>query len=320
LQQILKDLDRAWGDFFLKKKGMPRFKKKGMHDSFRYPQGCKFKGHKLFVPKIGWIKFRKSRSIEGVVKNVTVSRRAGEWYVSVQTEEEVETPIHPHETIELGIDMGVARLATLSNGLVLEPCRAYRSSQRLLGKAQADLSRKKRRSNNRRKQILRLQRLHKRAADIRRDYLHKATTWIAKNHGKVMLEDLQVAKMSARGTVENPGSSVSVKARLNQGILDQGWHEFRRQLSYKLEWLGGTLILVDPKYTSQCCPVCGYTSSENRKTQKTFICLRCGHTDHADFVASQNIRTAGQAGMACESSGISLRKQEPLGTGTPQGE
>ncbi len=122
-----------------------------------------------------------------------------------------------------------------------------------------------------------------------------------KYHAIVVLEDLKVANMSksAKGTVEAPGSKVKAKSGLNKSISDQGWHEFKRQLSYKLEWLGGMLVLVNPKNTSRKCPQCGHTSGENRKTQAQFKCIKCGYKENADFVGAVNIARAGHAQLAC---------------------
>ena len=301
LQQVCKDLDRAISDGLKKTKGFPRFKKKGHDESFRYPQGFKFSDNKVFLPKIGWVKFRKSQDMHGTPKNVTVSKRAGEWYISVQVEAEIAWQEHPNMNSEVGIDMGIAQFATLSDGHILKPCNSYRKNQRKLMIEQRALSRKEKGSHNRKKQIFRIQRLHKRIADSRLDYLHKATTWIAKNHGKVVLEDLKIVNMSksAKGTMEKPGRKVAAKSGLNKSILDQGWYEFKRQLGYKLSWSGGELILVDAKNTSRRCQTCGHVSKNNRKSQSSFCCVSCGHRDHADINAAKNILAAGHAVSAC---------------------
>ena len=303
LQQTCKDLDRAIKDGLDKKssKKFPIFKKKNQHDSFRYPQGFKFEGKKIFLPKIGWVKFIKSQEIEGIPKNITVSKRAGEWYVSVQVEQEIPDPAHPNKEYEVGIDLGIARFATISDGNILKPHNSYRTHEKKLAKEQKSLSRKKKGSNNRQKQKRKIQRLHKKIADSRLDYLHKSTTWIAKNHGKVVLEDLKVTNMSksAKGNLEKPGKNVAAKSGLNKSILDQGWFEFKRQLKYKFNWLGGELVLVNPRHTSQRCYACGYVDKENRKSQVKFECKSCGHEDNADNNAALNILAAGHAVSAC---------------------
>ena len=132
LQQKLKDLRRAFDDFFDPKqpnKLFPRFKKKSDgEDSFRYPQGVKLNGRRIYLPKIGWVRFYKSREIEGTIQNVTVRQRGAHWFVSIQTEREVADPIHPSSTI-VGVDLGVVRLLTTSDGTIGEPVRAYRDAE-----------------------------------------------------------------------------------------------------------------------------------------------------------------------------------------------
>ena len=113
----------------------------------------------------------------------------------------------------------------------------------------------------------------------------------------VVLEDLKVANMSksASGTIKDPGKMVAAKSGLNRSILDQGWHAFKSMLSYKLEQLGGDLLLVDPRYTSQKCSKCCYTDKENRLSQAQFACMRCGHKENADINAAKNVLAAGHA-------------------------
>lgn len=140
-QQTLKDLDRAiWDCLKGKKKKFPRFKKKGRHDSFRFPQGFLIDGKRIYLPKIGWAGFFKSRDIEGTPKNVTVSRRGRHWHVSIQAEVEIPTPVHESSSI-VGIDLGVKRFATLSDGTVYEPVNIFRKLERKLAGKQRDLSR-----------------------------------------------------------------------------------------------------------------------------------------------------------------------------------
>lgn len=290
LQQALRDLDRALRDGLQKKKGMPHFRAKGKHDTFRYPQGVKLLGNRVFLPKVGWVKFRKSREVEGVIKNTTVSFCCGYWYVSLQTEIQIEAPVHPSQT-GVGIDLGVKRFATFSNREYAEPLDSFRTMEERLAREQRRLARKVKGSKNWYKQKRKLARLHKRVADIRRDYLHKLTDELSQNHALIVIEDLKVSNMSrsARGTVENPGTHVGQKSGLNKAILDQGWYEFRRQLTYKMAWRGGELRVVPPEYTSQTCPECGHVDKANRPTQERFCCVNCGHAGHADEVAAQNI-------------------------------
>ena len=118
---------------------------------------------------------------------------------------------------------------------------------------------------------------------------------------------------SARGTLQNPGKNVKAKSGLNRVILDQGWGEFRRQLSYKSVWYGSKLLVVSEKYTSQTCSSCCHRDAANRQSQSVFQCIACGYQDNADTNAAKNIRTVGQTGIACgEWALASSKKQEPL--------
>ena len=303
-QQTLKDLGRAYGNFFARRADFPRFKKKGQHDSFRYPDPKQIKLDqaisRLFLPKLGWLRYRNSRDVLGAVRNVTVSRSCGKWFVSIQTEREVEPPI-PVVTSACGIDMGVKRFATLSDGAFHAPLNSFKRHETRLRKAQQALSRKTRFSNNWKKEKARVQRIHARIGNARRDYLHKATTAISKSHAVVCIEDLRVRNMSksAAGTTEAPGKNVRAKSGLNKAILDQGWFEFRRQLDYKLAWNGGWLIAVPPQNTSRTCPCCGHVSADNRKTQAKFECVECGYANNADLVGAINVL---RRGMECVQS------------------
>jgi len=306
LQQALKDLERAYTNFFAKRAAFPRFKKKGRHDAFRYPQGVKLDqaNNRLFLPKLGWLRYRKSREVLGTVKNVTVIQSCGTWFISIQTEREVATPV-PTANSAVGIDLGIARFATLSDGTFLTPLNSFKRHEVRLRRAQRAMSRKTKFSNNWKRAKARVQRIHVRIANSRRDFLHKASTTISNNHALVCLEDLRVANMSAsaKGTADQPGKHVKAKAGLNKAILDQGWAEFRRQLEYKLEWNGGWLVAVPPQHTSQTCPACGYVSAVNRRTQAQFACVACGYHNHADVVGALNVLRAGHARFACEVSG-----------------
>ncbi|EOU3971247.1 TPA: IS200/IS605 family element transposase accessory protein TnpB [Salmonella enterica] len=302
LQQSLKDLERAYTNFFQKRAAFPRFKKRGQNDAFRYPQGVKLdqKNSRIFLPKLGWLRYRNSRQVTGIVKNVTVSQSCGKWYISIQTESEVSTPVHPSASM-VGLDAGVAKLATLSDGTVFEPVNSFQKKQKKLARLQRQLSRKVKFSNNWQKQKRKIQRLHSRIANIRRDYLHKVTTTISKKHAMIVIEDLKVSNMSrsAAGTVSQPGRNVRAKSGLNRSILDQGWYEMRRQLEYKQLWRGGQVLAVPPAYTSQRCACCGHIAKENRLSQSKFRCPVCEYTANADVNGARNILAAGHAVLAC---------------------
>lgn len=315
-QQSLKDLERAYKNFFQKRAAFPRFKKRGQNDSFRYPQGVKLdqENSRISLPKLGWIRYRNSRQVVGEVKNVTVSQSCGHWYISIQTEYEATEPQHESSSI-VGLDAGVAKLATLSDGTVFAPVNSFKSSQKKLARLQRAMSRKVKFSSNWKKAKHKVQNLHSRIANIRRDHLHKVSTTISKNHAMIVIEDLKVANMSksAAGTINQHGHNVRAKSGLNRSILDQGWYELRRQLEYKQLWRGGQVLAINPAYTSQKCACCGHTAKENRQSQSEFECLECGYTENADINGARNILAAGHAALACGEMAVLGRsmKQEP---------
>ncbi len=302
LQQTLKDLERAYINFFSQRANFPRFKKKGQSDSYRYPQGCKLDqpNSRIFLPKLGWMRYRNSRDVLGEVKNVTVSHLCAKWFVSIQTEREVEQSL-PQATTAIGIDVGVVRFATMSDGSHIEPLNSFKKHRQRLARYQRRMSRKVKFSNNWKKAKTKIQRIHSAIAHARRDYLHKATTTISQNHALVCIEDLQVRNMSksSKGKSEEHGKMVKQKSGLNRAILDQGWGEFRRQLEYKMTWQGGILLAVPPHNTSRTCPCCGHVSKDNRKAQAKFDCVECGYDNHADLVGAINILERGHRLLAC---------------------
>ncbi len=317
LQQKLRDLDRSFRDSFDKRqplKRIPVFKKRGSGDGIRFPQGFKIDNRRIFLPKIGWVGFYKSCKIEGKVKNITLSNRAGRWYASIQVEQMIEVPKHPSGS-EVGIDAGIKCFAAFSDGTMVQGVNSFRRQERALAREQRKLSRKQKGSNNRKKQKRKISRLHQKIANVRSDFLHKLSTQVSENQARVYVEGLHIRNMSssASGTIEDPGTGVRAKSGLNKSILDQGWGEFRRQLEYKLLWKGGRLIEVDFRYTSQTCSCCGYRAKENRQSQALFRCVACGHEENADVNAAKNIITVGQTEMACPANRTSGRQQEPAG-------
>ncbi len=321
LQQKLKDLHTAWKRCFDKKLAAkaPVWKRKNEgRDSIRFvnfEKYCCLENRRVKLPSgLGWVKFRQSQRVNGKIKNATISQLAGQWYISFQVEIETAEPNHTSTTI-VGLDAGVAKLATLSDGTVFEPVNSFQKNQKKLARLQRQLSRRVKFSNNWQKQKRKIQCLHSRIANIRRDYLHKVTTSISKNHAMIVIEDLKVSNMSksAAGTVSQPGRNVRAKSGLNRSILDQGWYEMRRQLEYKQLWRGGQVLAVPPAYTSQRCACCGHTAKENRLTQSKFVCRACGYTANADVNGARNILAAGHAVLACGGTVQSDRplKQEP---------
>ena len=336
LQQKIRDLASAWSRFFdpkvharlkeNKKKPrkpkffklsdgteiqlrplMPRFKHKSDgRDSIRlvqFDKYCRIEGYRVKLPNgVGFVKFRKSQNIIGTIKNVTISKKSGRWYLSFGTERELEkNPIHPSESA-IGIDLGITKLITTSDGKYIKPKNSFKANQVKLAKLQRQLNKKVLFSQNWKKQNRKIQKLHHHIANIRHDYLHKITTSISKSHAMIACEDLKVANMSksASGTMENKGRNVKAKSGLNKSILDQGWGMVVNMLEYKQQWQGGLLIKVNPRYTSQTCFECKHIAKENRQTQAKFECVKCRYITNADINAARNILAAGHAVLSVE--------------------
>lgn len=224
------------------------------------------------------------------------------------------SPIH-HSTTDIGIDMGVSKLFALSDETNIAPLNSFKEHQEKLTKLQKRLAKKKKFSNSWQKQKRKIQRLHTKIANCRKDYLHKSTTELSKSHAMIVIEDLQVSNMSksAKGNIEQPGKNVKAKSGLNRAILDQGWFEARRQLEYKQLWRGGNVVAVAPQYTSQKCSECAHVDKGSRLSQEKFCCTQCGFKANADTNAAKNILAAGHAVLAggAEPLGAAV-KPEPL--------
>lgn len=285
----------------------PKLKKRGQRDSFTLPGGSFWNGDaihsnfaldetnsRIFIGKIGWLRYRKSRNVSGKPCSLTVSRQRGKWTISVICEFESQIKQHPSSS-SIGIDMGVARQMTLSDGSYVQ-LSDTRKLDRRLKNLQRHAHRKQQKYSHRwQHSMRRIASLHGRIAAINHDARHKATTNIAEAHRIVFVEDLNVVNMtkSAKGTLENPGRNVKAKSGLNRSILKQGWGEIVSMLDYKLKERCGLLVKVPAEYTSQTCSHCGCVDKENRKSQEKFVCQHCGYVANADVNAAVNIRSLG---------------------------
>jgi putative transposase len=325
LQIVLEELGQAVTEAKSKTnpKSYPVFKKRGLKDSFSWNGTIKhdIEDSRIFVPKVGYIRYHKSRDVLGVVKNVTISKQAGNWYVSLQTERPL-SQVHPewvNANQIIGIDVGIAKAVSCSDAISfeyqgkeissnqLDSVNPFREHQAKLAKLQKDLARKTKFSRNWNKQKAKISKLHSKIANTRNDFVHKVTTAISKSYAYVTVEALKVKNMSksAKGTADKHGKMVKQKSGLNKSILDQGWGMFRQFLAYKLKYnYGAELIEVNPQYTSQKCSGCGHIDADNRKSQAIFKCIKCGLSMNADLNASLNIKAAGLAVLACGVDGI----------------
>ena len=280
----------------------------GEEPGLRFPDPKQFAldaaDSRVKCPKLGWVRLRLSRPVTGELRNASIAREGERWCCALQ----VQLPdVAPAADLPptLGVDLGVAAFAATSDGQIVAPLRALKRQQARLRRHQRRVSRKVKGSRNRGKAVARLGALHRRIARQRSDWLHKLTSDLASRHPVIAIEDLQVAALSAsaRGTAGRPGKNVRQKAGLNRSILDAAWGEFRRQIDYKLQAVGGRTIAVNPAYTSRTCRICGHESADNRKTQALFACVACGHREHADVHAAKNILAAGHAAWTAEVSG-----------------
>jgi len=313
LQQTLRDLDTAFQRFFKGEAGYPKPKRKrDGGDTFRFPDPSQFRiwvgdnGNAwLTLPKfgkrkddLGEIRMVMHRPLPAGarVKSITISQEAEWWYASLNYEAEVNAPV-PHLGEAVGGDMGVAVPLMLSTGESFDvPKQTERELERLR-RLEKSLARKKRGSRNREKARRALARHHAKVRRRRRDSLRKIAATVAKNHGLIVLEDLNIKNMtaSAAGTVEESGTNVAQKAGLNRAILEIGWYMLYLFIKEAAEKVGGRVLLVPPQHTSQACPnpACGHVSPDNRAERAKFTCVECGHEGHADHVASRNILARG---------------------------
>ncbi|MEA5495749.1 RNA-guided endonuclease TnpB family protein [Limnoraphis robusta Tam1] len=270
-------LGEAFSRFFQGIAKHPKFKKKGINDSFTLDNCGKvmrFAGTRLKLPFIGWV-FTYEPLPEINTKRVTISRVADSWYISVAYEFEPEPTIKSR--VALGVDVGVKVLATCSDGTVFANPRAYKKAKNKLARLQRELSRKQKGSNNRNKARLKLAKAHQRVANIRKVSIHKFTSWLCKNHAVIGLEDLNVS-----GMLKNH--------KLAGAIADSALYEIRRQVEYKSEWYGSVVVFADRFYPStKTCSSCGHVQKIALK-ERVFICEACDISIDRDLNASLNLK------------------------------
>ena len=311
-QEALRNLNKAFRSWFEKpERGKPKFKKKNIKDSFYLEGSIKISGDKIKIPIFGWVRCHETLpTIQP--KNVTISKRANDWYISFKHDLDSEKPVKQRQRI--GVDIGINALATCSDGSVFPNLKAYRKNKRKLAHLQRSASRKQKGSKNRVKANTKVARLHRRIANIRVDALHKLTTWLAKNHSEIVIEDLNIS-----GMLKNH--------RLASAIADCGFYEFKQQLTYKTARYGATLVEVDRFYpSSQICSCCHHRQ-KMPLSARIFKCANCGIELDRDFNSSVNLErwqpdidyplTVSSTGLACGEShqlnGIAIKdsvKQE----------
>ncbi|MBU2598737.1 MAG: transposase, partial [Actinobacteria bacterium] len=323
LQQVNKDLDLAFKNFF-SGSGYPKFKKKGINDSFRIPQNITLmsqlskKVGQVKLPKFKVVHFTKTREIKGKIKNVTISKKCNNYYISFNCKLDIAEPKEKKQS-EIGIDRGIKIFAQCSDKTAIYSVSPLKKNLVKLARLQRRLAKKKKFSSNWIKTKAKINKLYYHISNVRKDFLHKTSTQLAKSHSLIVMEDLKVRNMtkSIRGTIENPGKNVKAKSGLNRAILDQGWSMFKDFLSYKMYWYGGDLILINPKNTSIKCSICSHIAKENRESLIKFQCVKCKHTENADLNASKNILAEGHSVIACGVEALVSTVKQELQTRKP---
>jgi putative transposase len=311
--QILVALDKAWQRTFKKVAKRPHFKKKGRDDVALcepHPKTWSIVDGHVRFPKIGVLRTVMHRSIEGKPKTCSLTRDGDAWFASIVCELPVEEPAAGTASgPAVAIDRGVNLLVADSDGRTVENPKHLARSLKRLARAQRQVSKKLKGSKNREKAKRRVARIHRKVRRQRDHQLHVQSSYYAKRHSVVVVEDLNIRSMtkSASGTKEQPGKNVSAKSGLNRAILDSGWGRFAVMLDYKLRWRGGVLLKVPPHYSSQTCAKCGHVDAASRVTQAAFSCTSCGHKDNADVNAACVLLSRGIHGEAA-CGGKSVRK------------
>jgi len=304
LQQNLKRLEVAFKNFF-EGRGYPKFKTKQRFKSFNYPPNqVQVEGNKIYLPKIGWMRFFQSRSFpEGfALRSVCVRKKADGWYVSIGLENK-DVPQSSPKTIEeinsvVGGDLGSNKLLALSNGKQIANPQFEKLLERTKTIRQRRASRKKRSSKNQKRAYQKLARLEQKIVNQRTDYQWKAAYQLVRLADVIVLEDLNIKGMIKRcqPKKDENGKYIkngqSAKRALNRLIRDCAWGELKLKIQSVAEKFGCLVIEVNPKHTSQQCSACGHTDKQNRQGEK-FACVECGHIADADNQAAINIAKRG---------------------------
>lgn len=311
-QNAMIDLDKAFQNFFSRckkgapgKKGFPKFKsKRNDKQSFRLTGHIHVGSSHIKLPRLGRIKLSEKDYIpkDQKILSATISRRAGKWFVSVLVEEPDKIPTHPKNDI-IGVDLGIKKLATCSDGTSYDNPKALKSNLKALKRKQRQLSKKQKDSKNYAKSKLALAKLHYRISNIRKDCLHKATTKIINENQVIVLENLKVKNMMKNH-------------RLALAISDVGLYEFRRQIEYKAKWNGREVVLADTFYpSSKLCSSCGWKNVDLVLTDRIFECKVCLLKLDRDLNASLNLKglyTVGLTGINASGDGSSLLSEMVL--------
>jgi putative transposase len=304
LQDVLRRLDKAFQNFFRRVKsgetpGYPRFQGRSRYDSFTYPDsaGWKLEGNRLHLSKIGTIKVVLHREMQGTIKTVTMKQEVDQWYVCFSCEV-ADAPKLLLSYEDVGVDLGVSHLATLSNGTMIEHPRYHRRAKKKLEAAHQAVSRGKKGSHRRSKAKKQLAKAYRKVCNQRRDFLHKESRKLVQQYQVIVFEDIRIGNLTKKPKPKQdengkylPNGAAS-KGGLNKSILDASWGMFVEVCSYKAASAGRTLIKVSPQFTSQICSTCG-TVRKKDLSERWHSC-ECGTELDRDVNAAINILARGQ--------------------------
>jgi len=279
LQDVVRRLDKAFQAFFRRVKrgetpGFPRFRSATQYDSFTYPQGgYTISGNKIKLSKIGEVKIKLHRPIEGKIKTCTIIQKNSKCYVCLSCE--VDSVPLPDSAERVGVDLGVKTLAVTSDGEYFESPTYLRKSEKRLKRLQRSVSRKKKGSSRRKKAVCVLARLHERVANQRKDYAHKVSRRLVNRYGLIAFEELNVI-----GMIKNH--------KLAKSIADSGWSQLVTFTTYKAESAGRVVKQVDPRHTTQLCSNCSEIVKKALSV-RVHRCETCGFVADRDENAAKNI-------------------------------
>lgn len=283
-QYAIANLEKAFSGFFNKKAKYPKFKKKGIKDSFvAIENSAEFRkyGYSIHIPKVGKVKSFEELRFEGKVNNVIVKRIADMWFavINIEVPDSILTlkPKEGDNQAIVGVDFGIKSMMVLSDGTVYENPKALRSNLKSLKRLQRGLNRKVKGSSNRKKQQMKVARKHYRIANIRKNAIHQATSEIAKKYDKVVIETLRPQNMAKNH-------------RLAQAVNDVAFGEIARQLAYKCLWSGKELVKADQWFaSSKTCSDCGNKKDQLKLSERIYKCDNCGLEIDRDFNAAKNL-------------------------------
>jgi putative transposase len=337
-QQVLKHYLRARNRFFDGLAGPPRFKKRSSHMAVDVPQASGLRIVRLnrrwgrvMIPRIGPVRFRWTRPLPGVSRSCTgritgarLVRDSLGWRICFRIEEPA-IAVAAHSGPPVAIDRGVIHSLALSDGRNLDmPTLLTKREQRRLRRLELQAARKRAirasgapASERERRTYRQIAVIRARQARRRNDWLHKATTSLAKNHGVIVVEGLHISSMtrSARGTQEHLGTNVKAKSALNRAILEMAWGKTGRMLAYKAARNNGVFIEVPAAWSSLTCAQCGRMAHGNRRSREWFLCLTCGHAAPADTNAARVLLARGLAALSGTAPGYGVAGRRALADG-----